>query len=387
MTNRLLLVSCMCISLAACGGSTPPTSRPVLDPGMEVWLGDTLLVPLLTAPVAGRIPLARADSFAARIPDFDDRLAAVVRDTLAPPVVRINALMLLSDRRWEDTGLYTEALSTNNESVRAAAIVALKPFQVKWKHVPVLIKDALKDPSTLVQMKALENLNEAYINDLRIYAWQTKDASLKAIAEALIQTAEERGAPMPSADASGALTRVTATGHRITFRPSSRWPNWDAAVGELWFGAPGKPVERIAGGVEVIASVVPAFVSAEGTHLVYEAERKIHVRDLKTNVDRVVAPGIAPRLLPLSNAFVYLKEHSILQGERSATTIQYEVVREPLAGGESKVLGGVSAQVSHSVHGNYSPVRWMRVREVDGLFVLAGDGMDQFTLPDPFSAK
>ncbi|MEX2284042.1 MAG: hypothetical protein WEE89_16265 [Gemmatimonadota bacterium] len=386
MTNRLLLLSCMALMVSACSGNAPPSSRPVLDPGMEVWFGDTLLAPLLTAPVIGRIPLARADSFAARIPDFDERLSVVVADTMAPAMVRINALLLLSDRRWEEPYVYTDALSTNDERVRAAAIVALKPFQVKWKHVPVLIKDALKDPSTLVQVKALEALNESYVNDLRIYAWQARDPALKEIAESLIKTAEERGAPVPAGDAAGALTRVTATGHRINFRPTTRWQNWDAAVGELWFAAPGKPLQRISGVVETVANVIPAFVSAEGTYLVYEADREIHVRDLKTNVDRLVGPGLAPRLVPLSETFVYLREQSVLSNPRNSS-IKYEVVHEPLAGGKSNVLGSTSAQVKQSVHGNYSPVRWMRVREIDGVFVLASDGMEQFTLPDPFSAR
>ena len=51
------------------------------------------------------------------------------------------------------------------------------------------------------------------------------------------------------------------------------------------------------------------------------------------------------------------------------------------------MLGQISAQTRLTVRGNYSPVRWMRVREVDGQFLLAGDSMDPFKLPDPLIAK
>jgi hypothetical protein len=47
----------------------------------------------------------------------------------------------------------------------------------------------------------------------------------------------------------------------------------------------------------------------------------------------------------------------------------------------------MTAQIKQTIHGNYSPARWMRVREIEGVFVLAGDGMEQFTLPDPFTAR
>jgi hypothetical protein len=38
------------------------------------------------------------------------------------------------------------------------------------------------------------------------------------------------------------------------------------------------------------------------------------------------------------------------------------------------------------VRGNYSPVRWLRVREADGRFYLVGEDVDVFELPDPFAA-
>jgi hypothetical protein len=119
MKNRFLQMACTALILAGCAGGAPP-AQPAEDPAIAAWRGDTLLAPLLTARVVGRIPPERADSLAAKTADFDDRLAAVVRDTTAPVVVRINALMLMSDRKVEDLNTYSAALSAKDESVRAA---------------------------------------------------------------------------------------------------------------------------------------------------------------------------------------------------------------------------------------------------------------------------
>src|SRR5690606_28633175 len=80
------------------------------------------------------------------------------------------------------------------------------------------------------------------------------------IATDLVRIAEERGAPLAAAAAGdgaaasgpraaakaahddGAplvLSRTSASGARIEFRATKRWPQWDAAVGQLAVAAPG----------------------------------------------------------------------------------------------------------------------------------------------------
>lgn len=356
------------------------------DPALT-WNGDSVVAPILRVPALGRAQLETSDSIASHHDDFDARLAAVATDTSAPPLIRSNAILLLSDRRIPKFEVYLDVLEARDDRVRASALVALQPFLKRWTSAIGLVRKALNDSSTLVQTKALEILGDGYEEDLRAYVKRTRDANLRTVALDLIATAEERGAPLV-ADSTGALQRTSPAGPRLTYKPSKRWESWGVSVGELQVALPGKPAQTISDSVEVVRNVVPAFVSAEGRYLVYEANRKVHVRDLATGTDRVVDSGSAPRLVPFSPSFIYVKQvRAPPDRPQQANTLRYDVWQAPLAEGSGKPIGQLDAAARQDVNGFASAVRWMRVREVDGKFHLTGDLQQPFVLPDPFGAS
>jgi hypothetical protein len=208
---------------------------------------------------------------------------------------------------------------------------------------------------------------------------------LRKIALDLIQVAEDRGAPLVPRDSFGTLQRATPSGHTLRFRPVTRFPSWKAALGELALAAPGKAGAVVSDSVEVVNNVLPAFVSPDGKYLVYEANRQIRVRDLATATERTVGPGTAPRLLPFTDGFVYLRTKNV-QPTPTGSTITYDVVRIQPADTSAVVLGQINLQAQHQSFGHYSPARWLRVQEIDGAFFLAGAGAlaMPFRLPDPF---
>ena len=379
-----LLLLCSLLTVAACGARGTPAAPTRTDPAAS-WNGDSILAPLLRAPVLGRAQIEVSDSLASVYSDFDARLARVAMDSTAPPLIRSNAVLLLADRRVPRLEVYLAVLDASDDRVRAAGVVALRPFLTQWTSAIGLVRAALNDSSTLVQAKALETLSDAYVEDLRVYVKRTRDKDLRAIATDLIRTAEERGAPLEQADSTGLLRRTATTGQQLTYRPLKHWENWGVTLGVLEVAQPGKPAVRISDSVEVVRNVVPAFISADGKYLVYEANRNIHVRELATAADRMVGSGIAPRLIPFSESFLYLRARP--EGKvQTANAIEYDVVQSPFAGGTAQVIGLVSAEVKQEVHGRAAPVRWARVRESEGSFQLTGDSMKPFRLPDPFAS-
>jgi len=142
----------------------------------------------------------------------------------------------------------------------------------------------------------------------------------------------------------------------------------------------------VASGVEAVGKVVPAFVTSDGKFLVYELNREIHVRDLTTSADRKLADGIAPRIMPFTTDVLYLRE---VRAKRSETPnsfgLKYDVLRQPLATSDTaKVIGQIGALALNNLKGNYATVRWMRIREDEGVFYLVGDNIEAFKLPNPF---
>jgi hypothetical protein len=141
----------------------------------------------------------------------------------------------------------------------------------------------------------------------------------------------------------------------------------------------------VAGNVEVVGNVLPAFVAHDSLLLVYEAYREVHVYSLRDHSNRKLGNGIAPRILPFSSDVIFLRE---VQENRRATPqdipYRYHVIRVPVAGGQETLLGEIKVSVRNDDHGNYSPVRMLRVLEQDGQFYLVGERVDKFQLPSPF---
>jgi len=164
-----------------------------------------------------------------------------------------------------------------------------------------------------------------------------------------------------------------------------QWPKWRSAVGSVRVEGAGIAAFTLMG-MEAVAGVMPVFFSVDGVHAVYERERAIYVRNLKSGTERLVASGVAPRALPFSESFVYMREvPGSIVAVREKTRIRYEVMRVPFAeAAEPTLLGATGVMTTYDAFGNYSPVRWMRVEERAGNYFLIADGLEMFALPNPF---
>jgi len=148
----------------------------------------------------------------------------------------------------------------------------------------------------------------------------------------------------------------------------------------------GKSPEVSTPNVEVVAGVVPVFFSLDESAVVYEQDRHVFVRELGSGATRDLGPGIAPRPLPFTDDFVYLRLDPARSGElRERMRLSYDVLRASFhTAAEPAVLGQLGAFAEMGQHGNYSPARWLQVVEKDGQYTLEAVGADTFRLPDPF---
>lgn len=373
---------------AACSsGGNGATEQPV--PQRVEWNGDSLLAPMLTAPVMSARELEMSDSIASQLGDnFGKRLAAVIADTSAPVLVRVNAVALMSDRRdVNHFDSFLDALAARDDRIRAAAIVGLRNYLGPFKSAYGLVQTGLTDPSHLVQAKTLEVLADLDTDLLRKYLKTAPTEELRSITRDLIRTGEERGAQLIPVDTLGTLERNSPLGVKITYRPTKRWPDWSASLGELWIARGKTAPVKISDSVEVVKNVIPAFLDAEGNYLVYEANRQIHVRDLNSGSERTVGAGIAPRPFPFTDAFIFLRE-SKTQEKYMGGSVSYDVLKLPFTGEAApEVVGTSTVETKIEVAGNYSPVRWARVREESGIFYISGEGVEPIKLPSPFGGS
>jgi hypothetical protein len=110
---------------------------------------------------------------------------------------------------------------------------------------------------------------------------------------------------------------------------------------------------------------------------------------VNTRSTRTVGEGVAPREYPFLESFFFLRERRKDRADTANGGAQlfYDVVRVPFAGGDPVAVATVSATTQLDRFGAYSPVRWMRVRESTGAFMIEAEGMANTILPDPFAAK
>jgi hypothetical protein len=372
-----LLVLGGCAARAAQNGSDP--SR---------WEGDRRLYAILNAA-----PLSQSqrDSIAVyeaeHVSATNDLIAEAAEDVHAPIDVRRNALLLLSERAaGTHLSVFRTALDDDDPRVRAMAASAMRRFMnTHPRDAEQLARMALEDPVAEVQAEALHVLSDRDPALLRAYMPRAANAELRTIATDLVRVAESRGAGLVG-DGTGVLQRVSPHGFSVTFQPVTRWPQWDAAVGRVTVARNGAAVATIEG-VEAVAGVVPVFFSPEGTHIVFERNREIVVRAVDGGAERAVGAGIAPRVLPFTEEFIFVREAADGRTEvRAQTRIRYEVLRASFAGGrEPEVIGGFNAMLSYERHGNYSPARWAHVEDRSGYFYLSAEGFEAvFPLPNPF---
>jgi HEAT repeat protein len=321
-------------------------------------------------------------------PEVDAVLVALARDPRARPVARANALVLLVDRGSPIafTTLQRALLTEEVEMLRSAAVLALQRLDPGNEAAAGLIRSALGDPARTVRLNALQSLDIRDVEAIRALLEDEPDREVRQVAMQLVSLAESRGAPL-APDRRGALrTAGPDTDPHIVFRPALVDSVADYATGDLRVELPNAPDLPLAPRVEVVRNVLPAFFAPDRSAVVFEIEREIRVVDLSDRSVRSLGPGIAPRLIPFTHQFVFLRE---LPGGRrevggDATEIRYEVLRAGFGGGaEPERLGEMQALARTGVHGNYSAVRWMVVGEGPEGFVLHGAGVTPFAIPTP----
>ena len=388
-SSRVLVLSVV-LAFGACA-SNPRSDDPrrMTVTGPVEWNDDVDLAPVLVQPQLNQAEMSAAEHVEARIGplEFRERLGGIAEDTTAPWLVRLNALKLLAHRgATSELPVFVTALNARDERVRIAAVAAMREFmKIRPQSATAILAHALKDSSIHVQTTALQMLGDRDIRVLRDFLKRTQNREVRAIALDIVRAAEERGAPLEPKDSTGTLERTTANGAILTFRPTTRWPKWDAAVGEVSVTLPGKKPIVVAAGVEQVGNVVPAFFSSDGKTLVYELNREIHARDIETGADRKLAAGIAPRVLPFSDDVIYFTEAGTKRSKTpNSVSLKYDVMRMPVAGGTPVRIGQINARASNDLKGNYSNVRWSRVQEQEGSFTLVGEMLDPLPLPSPF---
>ena len=365
---------------ASPGAGTSPADR-TGDPALYAIL-DT--VPLDTAAETAlqRYELEHPISFL-------ENVAEVAADPAAGTPARYNAVTLLGERTAARyTPWLQDALGDRDPRVRVAAVVAAGRILAKTGRTGrgVLLA-GLEDRAPEVQGKALEVLGTRDVPLLRDFLVRHPEGEAATIARGLLQAGEDRGAPL-AGDSTGVLHRTTAGGLQLEFRPTRRWPEWDAAVGTVTIGGGTSPGFSIPD-VEVVAGVVPVFFAPDESAIVYEQGRRVYVRELRSGAVREVGSGVAPRPLPFTEDFTYLRESTGGGDLRERTRINYDVLRSGFRPNpqDPRYLGKLGVFTQHAAHGNYSPARWLSVVEQDAQhFTLEAEGAETFKLPDPFHA-
>ena len=131
-------------------------------------------------------------------------------------------------------------------------------------------------------------------------------------------------------------------------------------------------------------NVVPAFFSPDRSAVVAEAEGEIRVYQIADRSIRAVAEGMAPRLVPFSDQFVFVRERSTIHDPlTSVRRILYDVYRSSFEDPEVEWIGDLRAVSQDDINDGVSPVRWMVVTEAGEGFVLRGENVETFPLPAP----
>ncbi|MBW3630149.1 MAG: sister chromatid cohesion protein PDS5 [Gemmatimonadetes bacterium] len=315
-------------------------------------------------------------------PEVDAVLLALARDRAVNLVVRSNALVLLAERRAPGAfSVLERALRPDQPArLRAAAVLGLQRLLAVTPDAMRLIRGALQDRSRTVRLNALTALDVTDVETVRAMLERERDPEVREVAMQLVGIAEARGAPLAT-DRRGALrTTSSALDAQIVFRPAQADPASGLALGDLRLELPGALDVPLTSNARAMGGVVPAFFSADHAQVVFEDDGQIRVIEIPTRNIRSVGPGIAPRVIPFSNSFVFLRE---LPPARAAPgdEMRYSVFRAEFGGGAAEVIGELRATIPAGAPPGYSPVRRMVVAETLDGSVLRGEGITTFLLP------
>jgi hypothetical protein len=320
--------------------------------------------------------------------DLDQVLVDLIEDGGADETARANAAILLADRRSPVAlaVLRRTLLTSANETVRTGALLGLLRLAPDAPEAANAVRAAIGDRSPQVRINVIQSLDVDDAPLLRSLLEKEDDPQVSVVARQLLGLLEARGAPLVK-DRTGDRRNSGPEGTaRIVFHPVTSDTIIGVESGALWVEVPGRSLVPLAQEVEAVGGVVPAFLAPDTQHVVYETHREIQIRSLRDGSTRSLGAGVAPRPIPFTDGFVFLRERA---GERLATAegtaFAYDVMRAPFTGGAPERLGVLRAVASPERYGNASPVRRMEVGEVREGFVLRGEGIVQpFALPNPF---
>jgi len=316
-------------------------------------------------------------------PELDEALAFIINNPRAKLPVRINAVTLLADRSGRSAATQLRGVLTGSrtDELREAAAAGLQRFAADSPFVKQVLRAALQDPSSGVRLAALQGMDVDDVAHVRAQLRREENAQVRTVARQLVMLFESRGASL-EADARGDLRTFGEDSiPRIVFHPVSRDTAARTRTGALWVEVPGRSLVPVAPSVLVVNDVVPAFFDPQRRLVVYEADGQVQVRDLASGASRTIGAGVAPRPVPFTDRFVFLREAP--GAVTPAGVKQYVVVRADFAGGAPEAIGTLQAVSRGDRWGGATPVRAMVVGEGHEGFMLRGDGVTPFVLPGP----
>ncbi|HEX8393410.1 MAG TPA: HEAT repeat domain-containing protein [Longimicrobium sp.] len=321
-------------------------------------------------------------------PELDAVLIRLIEDPGVDAAVRANAVVLLADRRAPGSLdlLRRQLSSSGSDEVRAAAARGLQNFLPDSAPARNALRAAAGDPSSAVRLTVLQRLDVEDAPLVRAILPGEENGQVRTIAQQLLTLLEARGAPLARDERGDLRTTGPADGPRIVFHAT--WTDSVAQLqaGALWVQMPDSRLVPLGQEVEVVADVVPGFFDPTRTVVVYEADREIRMRDLRSGTTRTVGRGVAPRVVPFTEEFVFVRE---VPGARTVAAdggvlMEYEVLRSSFGDEAPRVIGRLTATSRTETRGGASPVRWMVVGEGREGFVLRGPGITPFPLAGPF---
>lgn len=319
-------------------------------------------------------------------PEVDAVLLALVRDRAANSVVRSNALLLLTERGAPGVlAALQRALGLDAPiRLRATAVLGLQRLAPTSPEAVRLIRGALRDPARTVRLNALVALDVTDVETIRTVMNSERDPEVRQVAMQLISIAEARGAPL-AADTRGVLRTTTGTGldPQIVFRPGRTDPVTGLSVGDLRLELPNATDVPLSSTAEAAGGVVPAFFSTDHARVVFETDGEIRVLDIPSRNVRRVGQGIAPRVIPFAERFIFLREQgrsTVAGGE--AVSLTYAVFRAGFGGEAPERIGELRAEVRADLADRYTPVRRIVIGDTADGLVLRGEGVTAFPIPE-----
>jgi hypothetical protein len=369
------------LGLGACG--LAPRSLPVPSPS-----GVTARVmALLSSDESSPLDFHRARMELEQLgPEIDSILVALAYDANGRAVARANALLLLAERRVPAAipTLQWALLNAAEEPVREAAVLGLNRYVAESADAQAAVRLALNDPAPRVRLNALQSLDVHDVAAVRALVGTERHPLVLAIATQYLAISESRGAPI-LVDRDGVFrTASLAWEPRLAFYPDSVDAVAGYAHGSLMLEVPTEQLTLIlAYNVEMAHGVLPAFFSPDRNYVVVETGRSILIRDMERRETVFLGSGMAPRAIPFSDAFLYLRERPSSSAARTLTQppLVYEVCRVEFEEPHPQCIGEMRVATLMDAPNSLSPVRWMTVGETAEGWVLKVDGRPVFEAP------